>query len=50
VPVVSQIVAATEDVPLLSLLLKLDMAVVREISASFATVDAKVGCLSSVIE
>jgi len=31
VPVVSQIVAATEDMPLLSLLLKLDMAVVREI-------------------
>jgi len=31
VPVVSQIVAASEDVPLLSLLLKLDMAVVREI-------------------
>jgi AraC-like DNA-binding protein len=31
VPVVSQIVAASEDVPLLSLYLKLDMAVVREI-------------------
>jgi AraC-like DNA-binding protein len=31
VPVVSQIVAASEDVPLLSLLLKLDMAVTREI-------------------
>jgi len=31
VPVASQIVAASEDVPLLSLLLKLDMAVVREI-------------------
>ena len=31
VPVVSQIVAATEQVPLLSLHLKLDMAVVREI-------------------
>jgi len=31
VPVVSQIVAASEDVPLLSMLLKLDMAVVREI-------------------
>ncbi len=31
VPVVSQIVAASEEVPLLSLLLKLDMAVVREI-------------------
>ena len=31
VPVVSQIVAASEDVPLLSLHLKLDMAVVREI-------------------
>jgi len=31
VPVVSQIVAASEDVPLLSLLLKLDMAVVREV-------------------
>ena len=31
VPVVSQIVAASENVPLLSLLLKLDMAVVREI-------------------
>ena len=31
VPVVSQIVAASQDVPLLSLLLKLDMAVVREI-------------------
>ena len=31
VPVVSEIVAASEDVPLLSLLLKLDMAVVREI-------------------
>jgi AraC-like DNA-binding protein len=31
VPVVSQIVAASEDVPLLSLLLKLDMAIVREI-------------------
>ncbi len=31
VPVVSQIVAASEQVPLLSLLLKLDMAVVREI-------------------
>ena len=31
VPVVSQIVAASERVPLLSLLLKLDMAVVREI-------------------
>ena len=31
VPVVSQIVAASEDVPLLSLLLKLHMAVVREI-------------------
>jgi hypothetical protein len=31
VPVLSQIVAASEDVPLLSLLLKLDMAVVREI-------------------
>jgi hypothetical protein len=31
VPVVSQIVAASEDVPLLSLPLKLDMAVVREI-------------------
>jgi len=31
VPVVSQIVAASEDVPLLSLLLKLDMALVREI-------------------
>jgi len=31
VPIVSQIVAASEDVPLLSLLLKLDMAVVREI-------------------
>jgi AraC-like DNA-binding protein len=31
VPVVSQIVAASEDVPLLSLLLKLDMAVIREI-------------------
>ncbi len=31
VPVVSQIVAASEDMPLLSLLLKLDMAVVREI-------------------
>ena len=30
-PVVSQIVAASEDVPLLSLLLKLHMAVVREI-------------------
>jgi AraC-like DNA-binding protein len=31
VPVVSQIVTASEDVPLLSLLLKLDMAIVREI-------------------
>jgi AraC-like DNA-binding protein len=31
VPVVSQIVEASEEVPLLSLLLKLDMAVVREI-------------------
>lgn len=31
VPVVSQIVAASEEIPLLSLLLKLDMAVVREI-------------------
>jgi AraC-type transcriptional regulator N-terminus len=31
VPVVRQIVAASEDVPSLSLLLKLDMAVVREI-------------------
>jgi len=31
VPVASQIVAASEDVPLLSFLLKLDMAVVREI-------------------
>jgi len=31
VPVVSQIVAASQDVPLLSLQLKLDMAVVREI-------------------
>jgi hypothetical protein len=31
VPIVSQIVAASEDVPLLSLLLKLDMAPVREI-------------------
>jgi AraC-type transcriptional regulator N-terminus len=31
VPVVSQIVAASEDVPLLSFHLKLDMAVVREI-------------------
>ena len=31
VPVVSQIVAASQDVPLLSLLLKLDMAVVPEI-------------------
>jgi AraC-like DNA-binding protein len=31
VPVVSQIVAASEEVPLLSLLLKLDMTVVREI-------------------
>jgi AraC-like DNA-binding protein len=31
VPVISQIVAASEDVPLLSLLLKLDLAVVREI-------------------
>ena len=31
VPVVSQIVAASQGVPLLSLLLKLDMAVVREI-------------------
>jgi len=31
VPVVSQIVAASEEVPLLSLLLKLDMAMVREI-------------------
>jgi len=31
VPIVSQIVAASEDVPLLSLLLKLDMALVREI-------------------
>ena len=31
VPVVSQIVAASEEVPLLSLLLKIDMAVVREI-------------------
>jgi AraC-like DNA-binding protein len=31
VPVVSQIVAASEEVPLLSLLLKLDMALVREI-------------------
>ena len=31
VPVVSQIVTASEEVPLLSLLLKLDMAVVREI-------------------
>ena len=31
VPVISQIVAASQDVPLLSLLLKLDMAVVREI-------------------
>jgi AraC-like DNA-binding protein len=31
VPVASQIVAASEDVPLLSLLLKLDMAIVREI-------------------
>jgi len=31
VPVVSQIVAASEEVPLLSLLLKLDMPVVREI-------------------
>jgi AraC-like DNA-binding protein len=31
VPVVSQIVSASEEVPLLSLLLKLDMAVVREI-------------------
>jgi hypothetical protein len=31
VPVVSQIVAASQDMPLLSLLLKLDMAVVREI-------------------
>src|SRR5260370_2657897 len=31
VPLRSQIVAASEDVPLLSLLLKLDMAVVREI-------------------
>ena len=30
-PVVSQIVAASEEVPLLSLLLKLDMTVVREI-------------------
>ncbi len=30
-PVVSQIVAASEEVPLLALLLKLDMAVVREI-------------------
>ena len=31
VPVISQIVAASQDAPLLSLLLKLDMAVVREI-------------------
>ncbi len=31
VPVVSQVVTASEEVPLLSLLLKLDMAVVREI-------------------
>ncbi len=31
VPVVSQIITASEEVPLLSLLLKLDMAVVREI-------------------
>lgn len=31
VPVVSQIVAATEEVPLLSLQLKLDMSIVREI-------------------
>ena len=31
VPVVSQIVAASEEIPLLALLLKLDMAVVREI-------------------
>ncbi len=31
VPIVSQIVTASEDVPLLSLLLKLDLAVVREI-------------------
>ena len=31
VPVVSQIITASEDVPLLSLLLKLDLAVVREI-------------------
>src|SRR5437762_603988 len=30
-PVMSQIVTATQEVPLLSLLLKLDMAVVREI-------------------
>jgi len=30
-PVVSQIVVASEEVPLLSLLLKLDMALVREI-------------------
>jgi AraC-like DNA-binding protein len=41
VPVVSQIVAASEDVPLLSLLLKLDMAVVREILSQeeFHTLD-----------
>jgi len=32
-PVVSQIIAASEDVPLLSMLLKLDMALVREIVA-----------------
>ena len=31
VPIVSQIITASEDVPLLSLLLKLDLAVVREI-------------------
>ncbi len=31
IPIVSQIITASEDVPLLSLLLKLDLAVVREI-------------------
>ena len=41
-PVVSQIVAASEEVPLLSFLLKLDMAAVREIlnSAEFQTPNA----------
>lgn len=52
VPIVSQIVAASEDVPLLSLLLKLEMAVVREIlsQAFLGCFCREVGYLATVAD